>query len=115
MGANHVIDFTETDLDEAIADLTERRGVDVVFESIGEKTYEWAVRSLVYSGRLVTIGALAPMRTAGYSSTCSRNSSIGVTGATISEFEDMLDVFFVDQVHPVIDNVISLEEIHVHE
>jgi len=59
LGADHVIDYTAVDLDDEVAALTDKRGVDVVFESIGGDVYERAVRSLAQDGRLVTIGATA--------------------------------------------------------
>jgi NADPH:quinone reductase-like Zn-dependent oxidoreductase len=37
--------------------LTNRRGVDVVFEHVGEATWEKSLASLAQAGRLVTCGA----------------------------------------------------------
>ncbi|WP_254544761.1 zinc-binding dehydrogenase [Halomarina pelagica] len=113
LGAEYVIDYTETDIDDAIADLTGRRGVDVVFESVGGETYERAVRSLARGGRLVTIGA-----TTGDADQAmlphvfwKQLEVIGATGATMGEFEDMLEAFFDGDVEPIVDSVISLDEI----
>jgi NADPH:quinone reductase-like Zn-dependent oxidoreductase len=113
LGADHVIDYTETDVDEAIAELTDRRGVDVVFESVGGVTYEQAVRSLARGGRLVTIGATTGDSDQGMLQHLfwKQLEIIGATGATMGEFEYMLGAFFDGAVEPVIDSVISLEEI----
>lgn len=118
LGADHVIDYTETDIDDAVMDLTDRRGVDVVFESVGGEAYEQAVRSLARGGRLVTIGATTGDAEQGMLQHVfwKQLEVIGATGATRGEFEDMLGAFFDGDIGPVIDRVISLEEIaNAHE
>lgn len=118
IGADHVIDYTQTDIDDAVAELTDRRGVDVVFESVGGETYEQAVRSLARGGRLVTIGATAGDADKGMLQHVfwKQLEVIGATGATMGEFEDMLGAFFAGDVEPVIDQVIGLEDIpEAHE
>ena len=57
LGADEVINYTETDFLEEVKRLTGKRGVDVVFEHTGEATWAKSVRSLVRGGRLVTCGA----------------------------------------------------------
>lgn len=113
LGADHVIDYTEEAIDDAIADRTDRRGVDVVFESIGGETYEQAVRSLARGGRLVTIGATTGDADQGMLQHVfwKQLEVIGATGATMGEFQDMLGAFFDGDIEPVVDSVISLEDI----
>ncbi|WP_255152309.1 zinc-binding dehydrogenase [Halorarius halobius] len=113
LGADHVIDYGDRDVDDAIAELTDRRGVDVVFESIGGDTYKQAIRCLTRGGRLVTIGA-----TTGDADEAmlqhvfwKQLEVIGATGATMGEFGDMLDALFDGAIEPIIDSVIPLEEI----
>lgn len=118
LGADHVIDYTETDIDEAVRDLTDGRGVDVVFESIGGETYKQAIQSLARDGRLVTIGATTGDADAGMLQHLfwKQLQAIGSTGATMGEFTDMLDAFFAGDISPVIDRVIDLDEIpEAHE
>ncbi|MFC7157040.1 zinc-binding dehydrogenase [Halomarina halobia] len=113
LGAERVVDYTETAIDDAVADLTGRRGVDVVFESVGGETYEQAVRSLARGGRLVTVGATTGDADQGmlHHVFWKQLEVIGATGATMGEFEDVLGAFFDGDVEPVVDSVISLEEI----
>lgn len=58
LGADHGIPYREVDLAEAVRELTDGRGVDVVFENIGEPgLWSQAFASLAQRGRLVTAGA----------------------------------------------------------
>jgi NADPH:quinone reductase-like Zn-dependent oxidoreductase len=57
LGADATIDHRRERISERVAELTERRGVDVVFEHVGEATWEESLRCLARGGRLVTCGA----------------------------------------------------------
>jgi NADPH:quinone reductase-like Zn-dependent oxidoreductase len=57
LGASEVIHHHKQDIGEEIRRLTNRRGVDVVIEHVGEATWAKSVRSLARGGRLVTCGA----------------------------------------------------------
>ena len=57
LGATEVIHHHRQDIAEEIRRLTNRRGVDVVIEHVGEATWAKSVRSLARGGRLVTCGA----------------------------------------------------------
>ncbi len=56
MGADFTINYTQTDFSEAVHDVTDGRGVDVVFEHVGAATWEQSVASLAKKGRLVSCG-----------------------------------------------------------
>jgi len=57
LGATAVIHHHEQDVAAEVLRLTNRRGVDVVIEHVGEATWAKSVRSLARGGRLVTCGA----------------------------------------------------------
>lgn len=57
LGATAAIDHSASDLAGEVRRLTDRRGVDVVIEHVGEAVWERAVKSLARGGRLVTCGA----------------------------------------------------------
>ena len=57
LGADEVIDHRAKDLLKEVRRLTERRGVDVVFEHIGAETFSRSLEALARNGRLVTCGA----------------------------------------------------------
>ena len=56
LGADEVIDHKTTDVLRAVRDLTGGRGVDVVFEHVGQATWETSIKMLAKGGRLVTCG-----------------------------------------------------------
>jgi NADPH:quinone reductase-like Zn-dependent oxidoreductase len=57
LGAQAVINHRTQDFADEIKRLTDRRGVDIVIEHVGEATWEKSLRSLAPFGRLVTCGA----------------------------------------------------------
>lgn len=57
LGADILINYKTTEFDKEIWKLTNKRGVDVVVENIGEATWKQSIRTLARKGRLVTCGA----------------------------------------------------------
>jgi NADPH:quinone reductase-like Zn-dependent oxidoreductase len=57
LGADEVILHSKQEIATEAKRLTNRRGVDVVFEHVGQATWEQSIRSLAVGGRLVTCGA----------------------------------------------------------
>jgi NADPH:quinone reductase-like Zn-dependent oxidoreductase len=57
LGADEVVNYSQEDWPKEVKRLTNRRGVDVVFEHTGTATWAGSVASLKTGGRLVTCGA----------------------------------------------------------
>jgi len=57
LGADRAIDYTERDFAERVRELTDKRGVDVVVDHVGERTWPDSLASLAKGGRLLTCGA----------------------------------------------------------
>ena len=57
LGADETINYTREDWPKEVRRLTNGRGVDVVFEHTGAKTWPGSILSLKKGGRLVTCGA----------------------------------------------------------
>jgi NADPH:quinone reductase-like Zn-dependent oxidoreductase len=57
LGADETINYTRDDWPKEVKRLTERRGVDIVFEHTGSETWPGSISSLKNNGRLVTCGA----------------------------------------------------------
>jgi len=59
LGADHTINYGETDLREAIKEITGGRGVDVVYDPVGGRLSEPALRSTAWDGRFLVVGFAA--------------------------------------------------------
>ena len=57
LGADEVVNYTRDDWPKEVKRLTNRRGVDVIFEHTGAATWPGSIASLKNNGRLVTCGA----------------------------------------------------------
>ena len=57
LGADETINHATQQVGEEVRRLTNRRGVDVVFEHVGQATWDASLRALARGGRLVTCGA----------------------------------------------------------
>ncbi|MFL5467971.1 MAG: zinc-binding dehydrogenase [Gemmatimonadaceae bacterium] len=57
LGAENVLNYTNTDVGKEIRARTGKRGVDVVFDTVGEATWSQSLGALGKRGRLVTCGA----------------------------------------------------------
>ncbi|MCX6216655.1 NADPH:quinone oxidoreductase family protein [Spirosoma sp.] len=55
-GATHTINYTTEDIRERIKDITQNKGVDVVYDPVGDKWAEPAIRSLAWRGRYLVVG-----------------------------------------------------------
>jgi NADPH:quinone reductase-like Zn-dependent oxidoreductase len=112
LGAFAVIHHHQQDIAEEIKRLTNRRGVDVVIEHVGEATWAKSVRSLARGGRLVTCGA-----TTGANGAINLNALFGkqltIQGSymgTKGELMHAARFFFAGQLDPVIDRTFPLAE-----
>ena len=55
-GAAHLINYTTEDLRERLKDITGGQGVNVVFDAVGDRWAEPAIRSLAWQGRYLIVG-----------------------------------------------------------
>ena len=55
-GADEAIDYTKDDFEAAVMRLTNNRGVDVVYDSVGKTTFDKSLDSLTVRGMLVLFG-----------------------------------------------------------
>ena len=112
LGAFEVIHHHQQDIAGEINRLTNKRGVDVVIEHVGEATWAKSVRSLARGGRLVTCGA-----TTGANGTINLNAlfskRLTIQGSYMGTKGELMRVarfFFAGQLKPVIDRTFPLAE-----
>ena len=55
-GADHVINYKETDFVPAIREVTGGRGVDVVYDPVGGDTFDQSTKIMAFEGRILVIG-----------------------------------------------------------
>lgn len=56
LGAEVAVDYTQADFGEAVLEATGNRGVDVVFDNVGEAVFERSLACLAYDGRYLMMG-----------------------------------------------------------
>jgi NADPH:quinone reductase-like Zn-dependent oxidoreductase len=112
LGASAVIHHHEQDIAEEIKRLTNRRGVDVVIEHVGEATWPKSVRSLARGGRLVTCGATTGAKgTLDLQALFSKQLTIhGSYMGTKGELVHAAQFFFAGELKPVIDRTFALAD-----
>ncbi|SVB39330.1 uncharacterized protein METZ01_LOCUS192184 [marine metagenome] len=111
-GADFAINYKETDFMEAVLELTEGRGVDVVFEHVGAATWDQSIASLAKNGRLVTCGATTGnigeinIRKMYQKQITLLGSALG----TITELRAIVDLVGQGKLTPIIDSVLPLAD-----
>ncbi len=64
LGAELVLNYTATDFSPAVLEHTQMRGVDVVFDNVGEAVMEKSMSCLAYNGRYLMMGFASDKRVA---------------------------------------------------
>lgn len=111
LGADIVIDRGREDFGRELWLATSKRGVDVIFDSVGQALWRTNLRSLARGGRFVTYGAT----TGPAGDTDIRHvfwkqlEILGTTMASRREFEAVMRLVFAGPLEPVIDSVLPLE------
>jgi NADPH:quinone reductase-like Zn-dependent oxidoreductase len=112
LGAQYLINYREQDFLHRVRRITNKRGVDVVIEHIGEEVWERSLLCLATGGRIVTCGA-----TSGYLPKLNlrhvffRNLRIaGVTSASKSVLYKLVELLQQGRIQPVVSRVLPLSE-----
>jgi len=111
-GADHGINYEERSFPDAVADLTDGRGVDVVVDHVGAATYQGSLKCLRKGGRLVTCGATtggnpdADLRRVFWN----QLSVIGSTMATPEQAETVLELVWDGTFEPKIRERLPMSE-----
>ena len=113
LGADHGIDHYQQDISAEVKKFTDRRGVDVVFEHVGEATWPKSLESLAPGGRLVTCGATTgPNVKIDIRFLFTRHQSLlGSFMGTLGELHRVLKFVFQGKLKPVVDRVYQIAEI----
>jgi alcohol dehydrogenase len=111
LGADHVINYRNQRFETITRKLTQKKGVDVVFEHVGAETFNGSLLVLKRGGRLVTCGS-----TSGPSTTLNlmqlfqqQYRIIGSFGATMRNIRESLDKMAAGMT-PVIDTEVPIAD-----
>ena len=110
IGADETVIYTKDNVEKAVKKLTRGLGIDVVFESVGEKTWSTTLAMLRPFGRVVIAGTTSgDMGTQDLSDTYVRQLSIfGARMGTREEFEEVLALVAKGKLKPIIDKAYPL-------
>jgi NADPH:quinone reductase-like Zn-dependent oxidoreductase len=112
LGADHAVNYETQDFLAEVRRIVGRRGVEVVFEHVGKKTWEKSILAAGLGGRIVTVGAttghdpLTDLRHVFYR----QLSILGSTMGTGGELARVLRFVEAGRLHPVLDRVLPLSE-----
>ena len=118
LGADHILNYKTDDILGEVKSLTNGKGIDVVFEHVGQETWNISMKSLARGGRVVTCGA-----TTGFKANLNlthlffkQQSILGSTMGSKSSFEGALTLLNEGKIKPVIDRIFPISEIQsAHE
>ena len=112
LGADYVINHKTQKIRDEVRRITNKRGVDVVFEHVGTATWDDSLASLALAGRLVTCG-----NTTGYDAKLdlrflfSRQLSLlGSYMGVKSELHTIMKLVSAGRLKPVVDRIFPLQE-----
>jgi len=112
LGADEVVNYETQDFVQEVRRLTAKKGVEVVFEHVGKKTWEKSILAAGIGGRIVTVGA-----TTGYDPLTDLRhvffrqlSILGSTMGTAAELVEVLRWVGEGKLRPVVDRVLPLAD-----
>ena len=113
LGADEVINYNEQDFLQEVRRITNKRGVDVVVEHIGEQTWEKSAACLARKGRLVTCGATTGNegKVNIWTLFAKEIALIGSYGGTRQDLADVLKLVSSGRIQPVVYGTYSLDEV----
>ncbi|AGF74453.1 alcohol dehydrogenase [Bartonella australis AUST/NH1] len=113
LGADHVINYRKDRFEGVVRKLTQKKGVDVVFEHVGADTWSASMLCMKRGARLVTCGS-----TSGTSAPMNlmmlfqqQLKILGSFGCRIENMVNAMQKMAQGIVHPVIDTIVNFDDI----
>jgi NADPH:quinone reductase-like Zn-dependent oxidoreductase len=112
LGAENLLNYTTTDVGKEIRARTSKRGVDVVFDTVGEKSWTQSLVALGKRGRLVTCGATSGPHVQMDVRRLFWNQwdIMGSTMGNESEFDAITGEFHAGRMIPLVDSVFDISQ-----
>ena len=118
LGADIIVNYKDDDIVKVVKEFTDQRGVDVVVEHVGTKTWETSLRILGKGGRIVTCGATTgseakfDIRRLFYK----QQSILGSTMGNVKSLDSALAMYINGDISPIVDKYFKMSEIRkAHE
>ncbi|MBN1222321.1 MAG: zinc-binding dehydrogenase [Candidatus Aminicenantes bacterium] len=112
LGADLVLDRTETDWPKEVHKLTNRRGVDIVVDNVGQDTLAKSMRITARGGRVVIVGNTSGPQV-NIDTRFIFGKQISLIGSTMGSHQDFIEItslLWSGRLKPVIDRVMPLSE-----
>jgi NADPH:quinone reductase-like Zn-dependent oxidoreductase len=113
LGADVVLNYREDpDWYRAVIKMTDRRGVDLVVDNVGQATLNKSIRALARGGRLVIVGNTSgPLVEIDIRYIFGKQISlIGSTMGSPQDFRDVMDLVWSGRIKAPVDRVLPLKE-----
>jgi NADPH:quinone reductase-like Zn-dependent oxidoreductase len=113
LGADVVVNYREDpQWSRTIYKMTDRRGVDVVVDNVGQATITQSMRAVARGGRIVIVGNTSgPQAEIDIRYVFGKQISlIGSTMGNHQDFRDVIDLVWAGELEPVVDRVMPLSE-----
>ncbi len=112
LGADHALNHAAQDVLAEVRKLTNRKGVEVVFEHVGEATWERSISAMAWGGRLVICG-----NTTGFNARTDLRllfnkqlSLLGCHQGSKAELLDAMNLVEAGRIRPVVDRTFPLKD-----
>jgi NADPH:quinone reductase-like Zn-dependent oxidoreductase len=112
LGADHTLNYRTQQVAKEVRALTAKRGVDVVVENVGERTWEESLRSLAKGGRVVTCGGTSGPRllTDVRPLFWHQYTILGSTMGNDAEYAEVVRRLEAGELRPIVDRVFPFAE-----
>jgi NADPH:quinone reductase-like Zn-dependent oxidoreductase len=112
LGAEHALNSTRDDIPRVVRERTQKRGIDVVIDCVGEATWRTSLAVLGKRGRLVTCGGTSGplVQTDLRRVFWNHQSILGSTMGNDADFDAVVGHYRQGRLRPVVDSIHSLEE-----
>ncbi len=113
LGADHVVNHSEGGWAREVRALTGGKGVDVVFEHVGQATWEQSLQALARGGRLVTCGGHSgfDVKINLWHLFVKEQTLIGSFAGSRQDFLDVMELARRSRLKQVVQEVVSFEDL----
>lgn len=114
IGADHTINYNTSDFAEEVKNITEGKGVDIIFDQVGASAWENNLKSIKATGRILLVGVVGGgQSTLNFGPIIMRDLSVlGVTvfNAPRQNLISVINLISLNRFKPVIDKKFPLSE-----